>query len=86
MLDMSGLDKGMKNVSFWPKRLWGDTRKELPTYPSDLSSWKVSGTILHGALIDCHSSDHCNEDCLQNPREKKTRVLNRLFGSPANWV
>lgn len=28
-------------------------------------------TSLHGLLIDCHSSDRCNEGCLWNPKGRK---------------
>lgn len=57
------LDKELKNISD-QRGFVKTTYRELPTYPSDLSSWKVLGTSLHGPLIDCHSSDHCNEGCL----------------------
>lgn len=45
----------------------------------------MSGTILHGTLIDCHSCDHHNEGCLPNPGGE-IRVLNTLLGCLANWV
>lgn len=35
------------------------------------------GTSLHGLLIDCHSSDRCNEGCLWNPKGRKDNNVKR---------
>lgn len=34
------------------------------------------GTSLHGFLIDCHSSDRCNEGCLWNPKGRNNNNVN----------
>ncbi len=54
------------------RRVWKTDRVRitLDTHPLCWSSWKVFGTILHGTLIDCHSSDQHNECCLQTPGER----------------
>jgi len=52
---------------------WVWKRNGLDTHPLCWSSWKVLGTILHGTLIDCHSSDQHNECCLQTPGGKRSQ-------------